>query len=165
MSSRPITVAIAIITYRRPQNLKRLLETLSAQQLTSPDSFAVRIVVVQNEAEQMFPLGEDPGEHAEPVHLVQGLVDAGRRSQDAEHELGHLRVLALLGTDQTRVRADELGEAGGEPNVVALRIDEDPDELERVLLEELSVGHVQLAPHEPDVRADRARHHAPDEAV
>lgn len=46
----PTRIAIAIITRRRPQQLTLLLESLSAQRLRDPDAYAVRIVVVDNDA-------------------------------------------------------------------------------------------------------------------
>lgn len=45
----PLAVALAVITYRRPQLLAGLLESLQAQQLTHPDAWSVRVVVVDND--------------------------------------------------------------------------------------------------------------------
>lgn len=46
-----ISVAIAVITFRRPDLLKNLLESLQAQELPAGSEYAVRIVVVDNDAE------------------------------------------------------------------------------------------------------------------
>ena len=45
------SVAIAVITFRRPELLKDLLDSLQAQELPADSDFAVRIVVVDNDAE------------------------------------------------------------------------------------------------------------------
>lgn len=45
------SVAIAVITFRRPQLLKELLDSLQAQELPESQACAVRIVVVDNDAE------------------------------------------------------------------------------------------------------------------
>jgi succinoglycan biosynthesis protein ExoM len=45
------SVAIAVITFRRPQLLKDLLDSLQAQELPESQACAVRIVVVDNDAE------------------------------------------------------------------------------------------------------------------
>jgi glycosyltransferase involved in cell wall biosynthesis len=45
------SVAIAVITFRRPQLLKDLLDSLQAQELPQSQACAVRIVVVDNDAE------------------------------------------------------------------------------------------------------------------
>ena len=47
----PTKVAIAIITHRRPDQLKALLESLDGQRLAEPSAYDVRIVVVDNDAE------------------------------------------------------------------------------------------------------------------
>ncbi|WP_112248012.1 glycosyltransferase family 2 protein [Kribbella monticola] len=46
-----ISVAVAVITFRRPELLKGLLESLQAQELPADSDYAVRIVVVDNDAE------------------------------------------------------------------------------------------------------------------
>ncbi len=48
----PMSVAIAVITYRRPDQLAALLAGLQAQDLRDPDRWQVRIVVVDNDAER-----------------------------------------------------------------------------------------------------------------
>jgi succinoglycan biosynthesis protein ExoM len=45
------SVAIAVITFRRPELLKDLLDSLQAQELPADSDFAVRIVVVDNDAD------------------------------------------------------------------------------------------------------------------
>ncbi|TWD81276.1 GT2 family glycosyltransferase [Kribbella amoyensis] len=45
------TVAIAVITFRRPELLAALLESLQAQELPGDAGYSVRIVVVDNDAE------------------------------------------------------------------------------------------------------------------
>ena len=45
------SVAIAVITFRRPELLKELLDSLQAQELPAGSEYAVRIVVVDNDAE------------------------------------------------------------------------------------------------------------------
>jgi len=45
------SVAIAIITRRRPEQLRVLLESLDAQRLSDPQAYDVRIVVVDNDAD------------------------------------------------------------------------------------------------------------------
>src|SRR6266545_5030620 len=45
------SVAIAVITRRRPDQLRVLLESLDAQRLSDPDAYDVRIVVVDNDAD------------------------------------------------------------------------------------------------------------------
>src|SRR5262245_8912276 len=49
MPPMPTSVAIAVITHRRPEQLKALLASLDAQRLGAPDEFDVRIVVVDND--------------------------------------------------------------------------------------------------------------------
>jgi GT2 family glycosyltransferase len=49
MQPMPTSVAIAVITHRRPEQLKALLASLDAQRLSSSDDYAVRIVVVDND--------------------------------------------------------------------------------------------------------------------
>lgn len=45
------SVAIAVITFRRPALLRGLLESLQAQELSGDGDYAIRIVVVDNDAE------------------------------------------------------------------------------------------------------------------
>lgn len=47
---RATTVAITVITYRRPELLAALLASLQAQEFD--DSWAVRLIVVDNDAER-----------------------------------------------------------------------------------------------------------------
>jgi GT2 family glycosyltransferase len=47
----PTTVAIAVITFRRPELLRDLLASLQQQELRADQGYAVRIVVVDNDAE------------------------------------------------------------------------------------------------------------------
>jgi succinoglycan biosynthesis protein ExoM len=49
MPPMPTSVAIAVITHRRPGLLTALLASLDAQRLSDPDAYAVRIVVVDND--------------------------------------------------------------------------------------------------------------------
>jgi len=50
-SAGRLRVAIAIITHRRPELLKALLESLDGQRLREPERYDVRIVVVDNDAD------------------------------------------------------------------------------------------------------------------
>ena len=54
------SVAIAVITFRRPDLLKALLDSLQAQELPDDSDFAVRIVVVDNDAEGTATGGSGP---------------------------------------------------------------------------------------------------------
>lgn len=47
----PVRVALAVITYRRPELLAGLLASLQAQELADPQAWSVRIVVVDNDAD------------------------------------------------------------------------------------------------------------------
>ena len=52
ISGAPISVAIAVITYRRPEQLAALLASLQAQDLGDPARWQVRIVVVDNDPDR-----------------------------------------------------------------------------------------------------------------
>lgn len=51
MPPMPTTVAIAVITHRRPELLRALLSSIDTQVLSRPDDWSVRVVVVDNDAE------------------------------------------------------------------------------------------------------------------
>jgi succinoglycan biosynthesis protein ExoM len=64
--AEPTRVAIAVITFRRPELLRRLLESLQAQEVTG--RYRIRIVVVDNDpsgsARSVVPDGRYPVEYA-----------------------------------------------------------------------------------------------------